>query len=548
MKKRLIALLVLAAMLCTLFAACGGDTASDTTTENTENPAGSDTGAGSTEPDNQPEGVEGVSDETITVAYNTEVNNFYFSGFALSSAGDDFGSYVNAGLVSYDNITGEVRPALAKDWEMVDDCTYRFYLVDNAVSHNGYPLTAQDVVDSFARTAETAALNKYTRHFDIDKCKVVDELTVDIVTTHPWADTLPTLAMSCFFILSTEGLEANGGPDGEGQNPQAGFGPYKFVEWMAGDHVTFERDDNYWGELPYYKTAIVRIITDDSARLMNLQSGDVAAVNRVLPSQVSTVEGDSSITVYQDSNVNQMYSLQLNNQSGPLKDVNVRRALSMAINRDGAVASVFNGYATPADGFFATTVPVYVEPDPDAADYFTYDLETAKQLLEEAGYGDGFELTLITMEQQIYTSIAEYANMQWAQLGVTVNIEISDSPTFFSKLNSGEYDVASIATSGVNYTNNASLDGRLDYSEGGTLAFTDGGQEFYDLIDTIQSTTKDSEEFQEAMAAYQNMIRDLVPTVSVCNGDVIYALNSELTGVTTHVMGDPNFVFIRPAA
>ena len=513
MKKRLVALLSLAASVAMMAAAANAE----------------------------------VSDETITVAYNTELASFDFNNLSNSGSNDYFGAYVDARLVMYDFETGEAQPWLAESWELQDDnMTYRFHLRDNVVSHNGFALTAQDVIDSYQRAADCKPNGKYTKYLDMEKCAVVDDLTVDIVTTEPFADTLAILTLSPFVIKSTAGIEAEGGYEAEAMNPQAGFGPYKFVEWVTGDHVTFERDDNFWGELPYYKTAIARIIPDDSARLMNLQSGDIQAMNRILPSQAQTAEDDTNIQVERKDNVNQMYQLILNNSSEPLKDARVRRALSMALNREGALVSVFDGAGTVADGWFGSSVSVYAEPDASAENYYQYDPEAAKALLEEAGYGDGFELTLICMEQQLYTSLAEFANMQWSEFGVTVNIEISDSPTFFEKMNSGSYDVVSIATSGNMYSSQGQIDPRLSIAEGGSCAFVDGGEEYEAAFAAASQNMYGTEENKEALAKVQDIIREYVPSVSVVNGQVIYGVKTGLTGVMMFSMGDPSFVFLHP--
>lgn len=522
MKKKLAMLLAAVMLLTCCLAGCGSkDTPASTTT------------------DPRP-----VDDSLLTVAFNLSPSSLDFQSVALSSGGNLAGIFMFDTLVKYDAETGSVQPAIAESWEWMDDTTLRMHLRKDVVSHNGYPITAEDVLYMFERGCACAALARYLSKFDAANTKVVDEYTIDVALPAPSSVALKTLAMSCFFVSSKAGIEAQGGLGAFARNPQAATGPYKFVEWVEGDHILVERNDEYWGNKAFYKQVNIRFISDDSSRLMALQGGDVAAVNKVLASQSSTVDGTSATLVSYDNQL-QMYSVILNCADGLLADVRVRQAMNCAVQREAAVATILFGQGTVADGVFPSGFSLYSAPA--SGDTWTYDLEKAKSLMAEAGYADGFEMTLILYENQTYSDIAEFVESAWSELNIKVNIQTSDSGTFFGTLGTGEYDGYVIATSGVDYTATFKIyDNRLTYAQGCNSQYA-GSAEYLAALDTIYSAT-DEAELMSAAAVAQSALRQEVPCINLMNGNILFAVQNGLTGYSVGVMGDPDFTHLRPAA
>ena len=262
--------------------------------------------------------------KNLTVAYNLEPASLDLQSVGLSSGGTTTGSFLFDTLVTYNSETNTVEPCVAESWEWVDDTTLRMKLREDVYSHNGYNIVADDILYMLERGVATAALARYYGSIDLSRCAVVDTYTVDIALTAPNPVFLTTLAQSCYAISSKEGIEAQGGLEEFARAPQAMTGKYRFVEWVAGDHVTVERNEDYWGEKAYYETVTIRFIPDDTSRLMALQSGDVDAVNKVLTSQTSTITEGSGVSLVTIDNQLQMYNIFLNCADGPLAETKVR--------------------------------------------------------------------------------------------------------------------------------------------------------------------------------------------------------------------------------
>ena len=485
--------------------------------------------------------------KNLTVAYNLEPASLDLQSVGLSSGGTTTGSFLFDTLVTYNSETNTVEPCVAESWEWVDDTTLRMKLREDVYSHNGYNIVADDILYMLERGVATAALARYYGSIDLSRCAVVDTYTVDIALTAPNPVFLTTLAQSCYAISSKEGIEAQGGLEEFARAPQAMTGKYRFVEWVAGDHVTVERNEDYWGEKAYYETVTIRFIPDDTSRLMALQSGDVDAVNKVLTSQTSTITEGSGVSLVTIDNQLQMYNIFLKCADGPLAETKVRQAMSLAFNREAALQAILFGYGSVADGLFPEGFSVYAEPTSN--EMWQYDLEKAQSLMAEAGYADGFEMTIILMENQMYSDVAEFAQSAWGQLGIDVKIETSDSASFFVKLNAGEYDAYSIANSGFDYTSVfKTFDDRLDYGQGGNTQFHyEDAETFYSLLDQIYTET-DSAAAVEISGQIQDILRVEVPMIDVMNGAILFACDSNLTGYYLSPMGDPIFVDLQPAA
>lgn len=534
--KKLLSIIVLLSLILSLLAGCS----SEPSASNSATPSDSGAAASASTDDKQPAGPT-----SLTVAYNLEPASLDLQSVSLSSGGTTTGSFMYDTLVTFNSETNSVEASVAESWEWIEDTVLRVKLREDVYSHNGFNIVAEDILYMLQRGCETAALSRYYGCVDAENCVVVDTYTIDIALTAPSPVFLMSLAQSCFAIASKQGIEAQGGLEAFARAPKALTGKYKFVDWVSGDHVTVERNDDYWGEKAYYDTITIRYIPDDTSRLMALQSGDVDAVNRVLTSQSSTITEGSGVSLITVDNQLQMYNIILNCSSGPLSNVKVRQAMSYAFNRQAALQAILFGYGSVADGLFPEGFSVYSAPQ--SGEEWTYDMEKAKSLMAEAGYPDGFDMTIILMENQMYSDVAEFAQSAWNNLGINVNIATSDSATFFVKLNAGEYDAYSIANSGYDYTSVfKTYDNRLTYAQGGNSQFYHDDS-FYDLLDQMY-TELDSDKAIEISGQIQSVLRDEVPVINVMNGSILFACDSDLTGYYLSPMGDPIFASLRPAA
>lgn len=337
----------------------------------------------------------------------------------------------------------ELEPMLATDWEFIEPSTWRFSLREDVTFHDGQPLDAAavkeglfdryEVVDGGGPIQATA-----------DSVEIIDDYTIEFTP----AEHLPIPAMVAH---PNYGVAAPGSDIAESP---VGTGPFQFVEYVNQDHLTVERNEDYWDEPAHLEELTFRFFPDPDARRLALEAGDIDAAFEVSRSAVEPLK-DRGLTI-ETSDVGTYQALYVNaNGEAPwdtLADRDVRRALAHAIDRGALVEHVYEGLATTDQ----TWVPPSVLGDhADRITGFEYDPEEAKSLLEDAGYEmgsddfftmDGERLSL-TLVSGFPTATANrpapsFLQEQFREVGVELEIvEVADSPAFGSRVESGEGDL-----------------------------------------------------------------------------------------------------------
>ena len=335
---------------------------------------------------------------------------------------------------------GEYVPLLAESYEQVDDVTYRFHLKQGIQFHNGEEMKAEDVVYSLHAAAISPQVKHASAMIDPEGFEIEDDYTVLIRTVSPYAPIIACLSHSANSIVCKSAWEAAG--DDFIRSP-VGTGPYRFVKWTSGESVELTRFDGYHGEPAKTKDLIFRIIPEAASRVVELETGGVDVIGDVPVNDLSRFEeSPDQFTVYGKPGM-RIYPVILNQQSEFFDDVRVRQAMRYATNSKDIISVVWNGLATDVSTVMPPAVMGYTE---DVTRYPT-DVEKARALLAEAGYPDGFTCTLITSEASANVKIAEIIQAQWAQAGVTVNIDQMDNAAWLTKQNGMEFDVTVCPTS-----------------------------------------------------------------------------------------------------
>ena len=318
-------------------------------------------------------------------------------------------SNFNVGLNIFDRLIDQderqkLKPGLALSWKPLDDTTWEFTLRPGVTFHDGTPFGAEDVAASIRRVAwvpnSPGTYTVYTRA--IVETTVIDDHTIRFRTATPYP-LLPVDLSSIDIVPRSQEhaptTEFNAGP------ATIGTGPFVFVRYIPGDRVVLRRNDHYWGEKPAWQNATIRMIPINATRVAALLAGDVQAIDNVPPTDTARLRTNPAVTV-SSTKANSVLFLHMDqfrdqtpfatDKTGaplprnPFKDIRVRRAISLAINRTAITDRVMEGSATPAgqllaDGFFG--VNPRLKPDP-------FDPAAARKLLAEAGYPDGFGLTI----------------------------------------------------------------------------------------------------------------------------------------------------------
>lgn len=292
----------------------------------------------------------------------------------------------------------EVVPQIAQSWTVIDPTTYEFKIREGIKFHSGDVLTAEDIKFTFDRLIQEGALDGQTSPRKsllgpLVAVEIVDPLTVRFKLESPWPILLAMLPFQ--EVVSKTFVEAVGS---QAMATQVnGTGPFKLTEWRKGDAIIMERFDDYYGgatAIPPVEAACVdrvvfKVIPESASRVVALLSGDVDIINELPTHSVSQVERSDRADVVA-VNSTRSFFVSLNNQQPPFDDPRVRQAANHALNKALIIDRILDGNATPINGILS---PDAFGHNPELPEY-GFDLKKAKQLLADAGYPDGIDVTM----------------------------------------------------------------------------------------------------------------------------------------------------------
>lgn len=465
-----------------------------------------------------PEAVEGVSDETLRLVIQTEPS------YLLSLKGNYGGhrqvvSAICDTLIRYDSDTNTFEPSIATSWEWVDDTHLRFYIRDDVIAYDGTTLTADDILYSVARGVEGDAV-KYWSPVNIDECYVEDEFTF-VLGLHEIYPSIVGLLSNVYMlsIADESSVEANGGYEANTVKPYCTTGPYFLDEWKEGEYIRLVRNDNYWGEKAYYKYIEYTWIDDSASRTLAVAGGQADIAHDLSLGDIQSVEsyeGCEGVLVPGGG----AYVLFLNNTNEYLSDIRVREAIFHVLDPNAFSAIGSGGMNKTTDSLVATSDPYY-RPAGDDYDQ-TPNIELAKQLLAEAGYADGFELSMTT--NAAFKTMVEAIQASLMQIGITVNIEVVDMPAYFKVVDTGAYDMQYKETFADDVVNLCNMfDDRMELATrgGGTVG---GYPELYETIDKCRYSL-DEEERLDSYGDMQDFVRENYAMIPLYETSVLYAMN-----------------------
>ncbi|WPB83480.1 ABC transporter substrate-binding protein [Sediminicoccus rosea] len=346
------------------------------------------------------------------------------------------------------------QPGLAESYRALSPTSWEFKLRPGIRFHDGTPFTADDVAFTFARVPNVAGSPASYAFFTrpVREVVVVDALTLRL-ETHAPAPLIPAMMQGLPMIGRRQG-EGMTTSDYNSGRAAIGTGPYRLVSYAPGDRAVFARNADWYGGPVTWNRVTYRFIGNDSARLAALKAGDVDLIDQVPTRDVADLARDGRLTVFSTPSLRNIY-LYLDGwreqtphvtdhqgrplPSNPLRDVRVRRALSLAINRAGMVAQVMDGQAAPSGQLLPAGAVGHdpeLRPDP-------HDPEQARRLLAEAGYPQGFTVALhgpndrYVNDAQILQAIAQ----MWARIGVRVRVEALPSSAYFSRTARDEFSI-----------------------------------------------------------------------------------------------------------
>lgn len=555
MKKRIVALFLAAAMTVSL-AACGNNGSSSTgdatnsagnSADTTGTDSNSNTNTDSTDASTESTGDKilsvqiGPNPETIDPALNSAVDggNMLLHSFeCLLTVAED----------------GTLAEGQAESWETsADGLTWTFHLRDGLKWSDGSDLTADDFVYSWKRVCDPMVAAPYADTVlsmvegfdaaiegDLDALQVeaTDPQTLVVHLNAPCSYFGSLAAFATLSPVQQATIDANGDAWATSAETYISNGPFYISEWVPSSYILMSKNPYYWNADAIKLAGIkFNLIEDANAAYSAYQTGEVMFIKDVPTEEIPSLQGNSDF--YVDPIIGTYY-LSLNTQKEPFNDANVRKALSLAIDREYVANTLMQGTYTAASNFMG---PGWVDTDGsqfmdnanggqpyiDTTDYEA-NLEEAKKLLADAGYpdGEGFpQITYSTNDAGYHRVVAEYLQQAWAELGIDLSVEIVEWASFTPMRRNGDYESSRNGWVGdysdpsnmldLLYSTNGNNDGKFNNSA-------------YDAAMDVSRTTLDAAERSDALHEAEDILMEEAACVPVAYYNDFWLQSDDIIG------------------
>lgn len=344
----------------------------------------------------------------------------------------------------------DFEPRLAKSWERIDENTMRFTLREGVTFHSGNKLTTEDVKFTFERLKRSPDFKAIFKPFS--ELKVIDDMTFELITSEPY----PLVLNAATYIFPMDkafytGTDENGNDKGEiskqgstyASRHQSGTGPFQVTGRQQGVKVEFERFDDYWDENSPGNVGKVVLtpIKENNTRVSALLSGGVDFIAPVPPTDLERIKNDSKTSLVTMSGT-RIILFHLNQKSfEPFQDVRVRQAIAYAVNQEGIAAKIMKGFATPA----AQLSPAGYQGHNDSLEK-RFDVDKAKALMKEAGYEDGFTITMMAPNNRYVNDdkIAQAVAAMLARINIKVDLKTLPKAQYWPEFDNRAADMMMI--------------------------------------------------------------------------------------------------------
>lgn len=452
---------------------------------------------------------------TVKIALGSEPDNL---DPMLSAATDTASLMMNVydGLLGF-NQKGEFIPAIGESYKISpDELTYTFQIKKGIQFHNGKDCTAQDVKYTYDKLAGLDGSKPLNSVLAAELVKVECPDNYTAVFTLKAKD-------AGFLSKATISIEQKGYTQNSTQ--PIGTGPYKFVEYTKGQKIVLEKNDKY-STIADRKPTIARvefeIMTDENAKLMALKSGnlDIASVT---PTNAGALGSNFDI-VKGPQNMVQVFAL--NNKVKPLDNLKVRQAICYAIDKNEIISTVVDGDGTKVESFLSPSMAAYYS---DKIKAYSTDTAKAKELLKEAGYANGFNLTIkVPSNYQIHVDTAQVIKSELSKIGINVKIELIEWAQWLDGVyGKRDYEATVIGHSGKldpqDFLNRFSTTYAKNY-----FNFSNPD---YDALIKQGSTMADQSKRSEIYKQCQQMLVDQAASVFIQDPDIIFASSKRVSGL-----------------
>lgn len=473
----------------------------------------------------------------------------------------------------YDGLTTlneemEVEPGLATEWEAIDENTWRFTLEEGVMFHDGTEFNAEAVVANLDRVRDTAMASPRMFLYEmITDVEAVDDYTVDITTEYPFAPLLAHLAHDGGGMISKDVIDADyqqaldaAGEDmtaeeyyalrdsGEAaevqdaissdlgqyvtENP-VGTGVFKLQSRLPGEEVVIERNDDYFGEIATLDTVTYKVVPETASRIAEIESGTSHIAGAVESSNAERVSSSDNTNLDETESMSLSY-IGFNTEKGPLADEKVRQAISYAIDREEIINGVYDGVGIPAKGPLAPGVFGYDEN----VEGIAYDVERAKELLAEAGYEDGLDLSIWTNDSPERVNTAIYLQESLKEVGINLTVEQLEWGAYLEETAAGNHDMYILGWSTVT--------GDADYGTyplfHSSMHGDPGNRSFLsdDKVDELLEAGRQETDEEARLAIYselQDYLVDVAPMAYIHHQNYLTGMNANVQNFWVDAQG-----------
>ena len=366
---------------------------------------------------------------------------------------------------------------------------------------------------------------------EMKSIEALDEHTVKFTLCVPDPAFLAKVAFIDFAIQDKDYLDANGGDSVKMSEHPNGTGPYMVKEWVRGDHITLEANPNYWGEAPKNKTLIIRWSAESAARLLELQAGTADGIMAPSPDDYASITADPNLKLYPYSNGNVFY-LGMNNTIAPFDNDKVRKAVAMAIDKQRIVDLYYPPGSYVAEQFVPKDLLPGFSTTGDGVAWYPYDPEGAKALLTEAGFPNGFEMTLSYRDVvRVYlpnvNQVGQEIQTQLAEVGIKVTLDKRESGPFLQAAAKGELPFFMLGW-GWDYPDSTNFYDVFFASNSPRF-----GHEWPDLFEEIKAAAvlSDPAARQAHYDIVAALVKEHIPMVPMAHGTAAHAFSAKVGNV-----------------
>lgn len=364
---------------------------------------------------------------TLTIALDSDIvalDPIYAYDFTTNPVVNQ----ITQALLQFD-VDNQLQPLLASSWEATDDVTYVYQIRDDVTFSDGTPMTMDDVLFSLGRNMDPEAGSYLSWLFDnVDSLEQTGDWELTVRLKEPSATWQYVPATTAGHIVSKAYYDEHAADFGTAEGGLLGTGPYVYESWSDGQEVVLQKNPNYWDkdQVVTLDTLVYKIIPDDTTRVMALTTGDVDFTTSTPADMLDTLTANENLEV-QDVATAAITFLAFNTARAPFDDVNVRKAITAAVDLDAIQDNIVRqaglvGTCLPNSAVLFAADEAGWEAYLASATPVTYDLDAAKAYLAESGYPDGFDCNMIISENSLRYSIALYLQEALKEIGVNVEL------------------------------------------------------------------------------------------------------------------------------